>query len=76
MSCLPVVPGERYPCVGRLVGLRGYDGKELWHMRVFATPFQINCGNTDVDQDGKFDCIASGRLGTALAFDPRKGELS
>ena len=32
------VTGERYPCVGRLVALRGHDGVELWRLRVFGTP--------------------------------------
>ena len=64
-----------YPCAGRIVALRGYDGVELWRMRTFGTTFEINCNNIDVDRDGKLDCIATGRLGMAVAFDPRLGEL-
>ena len=33
----------------------------------------MNCGNIDVNKDGKTDCIATGRLSTLVAFDPRKG---
>ena len=36
--------------------------------------FQINCGNIDIDKDGKTDCIGTGRMSTVVAFDPRKGE--
>ncbi|KAK2179236.1 hypothetical protein NP493_504g03043 [Ridgeia piscesae] len=58
-----------------VIALRGYDGKELWRMNVTAGPFMINCHDIDVDKDGKADCIASGRVGTATAFDPRKGKV-
>ena len=37
-------------------------------------PFELNCNNIDIDGDGKLDCIAAGRMGTAVAFNPRNGE--
>ena len=67
--------GETFPCTGRLVALRGYDGKELWTIRIASDPFEINCHNIDIDKDGKPDCIACGRRGLAVAFDPRKGKV-
>ena len=69
------VSGKTFPCAARLVALRGYDGKELWRIRVPGAPFEMNCHKIDVDKDGKTDCIASGRMGTVVAFDPRKGDL-
>ena len=69
------VLGETFPCAARLVALRGYDGKELWRIRVQAGPFEMNCHKIDIDKDGKADCIASGRRGTVVAFDPRKGDF-
>ncbi|KAI0219155.1 hypothetical protein LSAT2_029236 [Lamellibrachia satsuma] len=35
----------------------------------------MNCHKIDIDKDGKADCIASGRTGTVVAFDPRKGKV-
>ncbi|KAI0236790.1 hypothetical protein LSAT2_012668 [Lamellibrachia satsuma] len=67
--------GETFPCAARLVALRGYDGKELWRIRVQAGLFEVNCHKIDIDKDGKADCIASGRMGTVVAFDPRKGKV-
>ncbi|KAI0211987.1 hypothetical protein LSAT2_003139 [Lamellibrachia satsuma] len=67
--------GETFPCAAMLVALRGYDGKELWRIRVQAGPFEMNCHKIDIDKDGKTDCIASGRRGTVVAFDPRKGKV-
>ena len=69
------VSGETFPCAGRLVALRGYDGKELWRLRIQSTAFEMNCNNIDIDKNGKADCIASGRAGTVVAFNSRKGEL-
>ncbi|KAI0227420.1 hypothetical protein LSAT2_022100 [Lamellibrachia satsuma] len=67
--------GDTFPCAARLVALRGYDGKELWRIRVQAGLFEMNCHKVDIDKDGKTDCIASGRMGTVVAFDPRKGKV-
>ncbi|KAI0227422.1 hypothetical protein LSAT2_022102 [Lamellibrachia satsuma] len=66
---------DTFPCEARLVALRGYDGKELWRIRVQSAPFEMNCHKIDIDKDGKADCIASGRMGTVVAFDPRKGKV-
>ncbi|KAI0222414.1 hypothetical protein LSAT2_026355 [Lamellibrachia satsuma] len=38
-------------------------------------PFELNCNNIDIDGDGKLDCIAAGRMGTAVAFNPRNGTI-
>ena len=37
-------------------------------------PFEMNCNNIDIDGDGKPDCIACGRMSTAVAFNPRNGK--
>ncbi|KAI0209988.1 hypothetical protein LSAT2_005289, partial [Lamellibrachia satsuma] len=67
--------GAPYPCAGQIIALRGYDGKELWRTSLFMAPFELNCNNIDIDGDGKLDCIAAGRMGTAVAFNPRNGTI-
>lgn len=36
--------------------------------------FELTCVEEDLDQDGSFDCIASGRYGTFMAFNPKSSE--
>lgn len=63
------------PCAGKVVALRGYDGKLLWKVDVYSEIFAINCHGIDVNKDGTYDCLASGRLGTLVAINPKNGEL-
>lgn len=41
-------------CVGKVVVLRGYDGKLLWKVDVYFEIFVINCYGIDVMMDGIF----------------------
>ena len=36
--------------------------------------FELTCVEEDLDQDGSFDCIASGRYGTFMAFNPKSSK--
>ena len=36
--------------------------------------FELRCPAFDVDTDGVIDCIASGRYGALIAFNPLFGE--
>ncbi|XP_052213513.1 uncharacterized protein LOC127832240 isoform X2 [Dreissena polymorpha] len=63
-----------YPCKAVIFAVRGYDGKLLWELPVRSIPLFFNCEDVDVNQDNKTDCIVSGRSGTLMAFDPRKGK--
>lgn len=63
------------PCSGIVYGIRGYDFTILWSFRVKGSIFEIVCDTIDVNNDGKRDCIAAGRQGTVVAFDPRLGKL-
>jgi hypothetical protein len=55
------------------MALRGSDGYEMWRTPVNGPVFELTCGNIDVNRDGFDDCLAAGRLGTLVAFDPRNG---
>ena len=63
----------KLPCAGAIVALRGRDGKLLWKAPAYAEVFELLCHGIDVNQDGKDDCIATGRLGTIRAIDPLNG---
>lgn len=65
-----------FPCVGVLIGLRGKDGRELWRVNTDSAVFLMNCEHIDVNQDGKTDCIVSGRQGTIAAINPKTGQWS
>ena len=65
--------GRPYPCMGVIRAVRGYDGQHLWSFDVESSAFEMNCGNIDINGDGKPDCIAAGRMSMAVAFDPRNG---
>ncbi|WAQ95671.1 hypothetical protein MAR_028361 [Mya arenaria] len=67
--------GFQYPCFGSIMALRGYDGKVLWDIDVRSEVLFFNCEQFDFDKDGKQDCIATGRMGTIIAFNPRNGDL-
>ncbi|KAL4241001.1 hypothetical protein ACF0H5_001780 [Mactra antiquata] len=63
-----------YPCLSHLTGLRGVDGDVLWRLPVRSGVFALQCEGWDINQDNKTDCIATGRMGTIVAFDPSTGE--
>ncbi|KAK2166849.1 hypothetical protein LSH36_34g01067 [Paralvinella palmiformis] len=63
------------PCVAEVKAIRGYDGALIWQFYAHSSIFEMNCGNIDINKDGKMDCIASGRLATVVAFDPREGHV-
>ncbi|XP_052780569.1 uncharacterized protein LOC128217450 [Mya arenaria] len=67
------ITGFQYPCFGSIMALRGYDGKVLWDIDVRSEVLFFNCEQFDFDKDGKQDCIATGRMGTIIAFNPRNG---
>ena len=67
------ISGEDYPCLGALIALRGNDSSVLWTIHTHAWMFELNCGNIDINKDGKMDCVGTGRFGTIVAFDPRNG---
>ncbi|XP_061162239.1 protein FAM234B-like [Saccostrea echinata] len=67
--------GLKVPCAGGVIALRGYDGKLLWKVDVYSEVFAINCHGIDVNKDGTYDCLASGRLGTLVAIDPKNGKI-
>ncbi|XP_041362611.1 protein FAM234B-like [Gigantopelta aegis] len=62
------------PCVGLLIALRGYDGKELWRSPTHSGVLFVKCNEIDVNQDGQPDCIVTGRHGTTQAVDIRTGK--
>ncbi|XP_060600384.1 protein FAM234A-like [Ruditapes philippinarum] len=66
--------GMKLPCAGAVVALRGRDGKLLWKASAYAEVFELLCHGIDVNQDGKDDCIATGRLGSISAIDPLNGK--
>ena len=70
-----VLPGQDYPCGGKLVALGGLDGAELWHCQTRSTVLDTACGDLDVDGDGRTDCIVTGRHATLQAVDLKKGQL-
>ncbi|KAK3087336.1 hypothetical protein FSP39_004814, partial [Pinctada imbricata] len=67
--------GMEEPCAGMIIALRGYDGEELWRRNVYSEIFALNCHGVDVDKDGRYECIATGRLGTIIAVDVRTGNI-
>lgn len=71
--CLQI--GQVYPCLGRIVALRGYDSHQLWTTNIHYGLFELNCGKIDINRDGKMDCVGTGRFSTVVAFDPRNGTV-
>ena len=61
--------------MGFVIAIRGYDGKVLYKFTTKSAIFQLNCNSIDVNQDGKPDCIGTGRMPTFIAFDPREGKV-
>lgn len=64
----------QYPCIGAIVAVRGIDHKELWRINIRTEVFIVDCTRFDFNNDGKMDCIGTGRQGMVIAFDPYKGE--
>ncbi len=59
---------------GIIWAIRGLDGKKLWEIETKSEIFEINC-SIDINLDGQFDCLASGRKNTFVAFDPKLGKI-
>lgn len=56
------------------MALDGRNGEILWRMHTKDEVYELTCPDSyDVNGDGASDCIASGRFGTFMAFDPRAG---
>ena len=60
--------------MGYLMAVRGYDGQLLWKLTIRSEVFLMNCEDFDIDQDGKPDCIGTGRQGCVVAFNPYEGK--
>ena len=69
------ISGSTGPCLGHVVALRGRDGHQLWSLNTSYGLQEMNCGEVDVNKDGKMDCIGTGAFATAIAFDPRSGQF-
>lgn len=65
-----------YPCFGTIYAFRGLDGSQLWKLSSRSDIFLLNCEEFDLDGDNKLDCVGTGRAGTVMAFNPRKGECA
>lgn len=60
-------------CVGKVVVLRGYDGKLLWKVDVYFEIFVINCYGIDVNKDGIYDCLVLGCFGIFVVINLKNG---
>ena len=69
-----IFKGMEVPCAGAVIALRGHDGKMLWKVKSYSEVFALNCHGIDVNKDGTKDCIATGRLATIQAINPKNGE--
>lgn len=52
----------------------GKTGEVLWSISTYNEVFELNCGNIDINQDGRMDCLGAGRKGTLISFDYQTGE--
>ena len=62
------------PCQVRLLGLSGRDGSVVWSRWVAQAPFASNC-REDLNEDGRNDCLFSGRVGAFVAMDTHRDNL-
>ncbi|CAH1274303.1 FAM234B [Branchiostoma lanceolatum] len=69
---LGVVKGT---CEGGILAYNGATGAQLWHITTFGEVFLLRCGGLDINADGWEDCLATGRMGLLLAFNPKVGEV-
>lgn len=60
-------------CAGGITCFDGRNGNVIWTIYTKDEVYELTCLNEDFDSDGTLDCIASGRYGTLLAFNPKSG---
>ncbi|XP_062587303.1 protein FAM234A-like, partial [Saccostrea cucullata] len=66
--------GRIYPCIGTLIGMRGYDGNVLWKVPTRSGAMLNNCEDFDLNLDGNIDCVIGGRSAMMEAVDVRNGK--
>ncbi|XP_078690819.1 protein FAM234A-like isoform X2 [Branchiostoma floridae x Branchiostoma belcheri] len=74
-SCRSLGVDEVSSCAGGIRAYNGATGKQLWHIPTFGEVFLLRCGGLDINADGWEDCLATGRMGLMLAFNPKLGEV-
>eukprot|EP00058_Branchiostoma_floridae_P021691 XP_002607181.1 hypothetical protein BRAFLDRAFT_68024 [Branchiostoma floridae] len=74
-SCHSLVGVDTASCDGGILAYNGATGAQLWHIPTFGEVFLLRCGGLDINADGWEDCLATGRLGLMLAFNPKLGEV-
>ena len=62
------------PCRMRLLALDGSNGSVIWQTRLDIIPFAANCRH-DMNNDGRNDCILSGRDGSLALIDMIDGSI-
>lgn len=61
-------------CGGGISAFDGRTGSVIWTIYTKDEVYELTCVDIDLDNDGVFDCVASGRYGTFLAFSPVNGK--
>lgn len=59
--------------LGVVMAVDGHTGASIWNISTYSEIFELNCGNIDINKDGRKDCLGAGRLGSFIAFDPYSG---
>jgi len=59
---------------GAVLAIDGCTGAIIWNISTYNEIFVINCGNIDINLDGRPDCVGAGRRASFLAFDPYSGQ--
>ncbi|XP_022902074.2 uncharacterized protein [Onthophagus taurus] len=62
------------PCGGGLIALNGITGDVIWRKWLGHTIFTIFC-DVDVNADGIFDCLATGKGGIFCVINSRNGSI-
>ncbi|XP_067933071.1 protein FAM234B-like [Watersipora subatra] len=65
----------RQGCRASILAVDGLTGEELWNISTYSEIFELNCGNIDINRDGRMDCLGAGRKGSYVAFSPHSGQL-
>ena len=71
-KCLPAFGYT--PCRMKLLALDGSNGSIIWQVRLDIIPFAVNCKH-DMTNDGRNDCVLSGRDGSLALIDMREGSI-
>lgn len=64
----PMFLGVKAPCQGGLIALDGKTGQRIWTKWLNHPVFTLYC-SADVNSDGIFDCLASGKGGVRMKRD-------